>query len=188
MDQPPPLHRPADPQTERQNPPAQAIAGPHLPPAPLMQIITRGWWPRPDEEATLDELEIADRSLSGVKLETADGSLSRVDVLWTDDDPHQVRMSGQDCYWHVVCQIETSALQKEGQPPLSAEECKSLINRNLKAFRKIFAAKYKRGEFSEPTGPSGRRYRLVQLTQKDITASDEKIRYETSIIGKFLSR
>jgi hypothetical protein len=33
---------------------------PHIPPAPPMQIITKGWWPRPDEEATADELQQAD--------------------------------------------------------------------------------------------------------------------------------
>ncbi|MGA3397954.1 MAG: hypothetical protein ABSC95_01940 [Acetobacteraceae bacterium] len=141
-----------------------------------MQIITRGWWPRPDEEATVDELERADRSLSGV------------DVLWADDDPHQVRLSGRDRYWPVVCQIEISELQKDGLPPLSAQDCKSLIGRNLAAFNRIFAAKYKNGAFSEPTGPSGRPYRLVQLTREDIKASGENIRYETPVAGGFVSR
>jgi hypothetical protein len=141
-----------------------------------MQIITRGWWPRPDEEATVDELEIADRSHASV------------DVDWTNEDPHQVRLSGRDRYWPVVCQIETSELQKDGLSPLSAEECKSLVDRNLAAFRRIFAAKYKRGAFSEPAGPSGRPYRLVQLSREDIKASGEEIRYKTSVMGGFLSR
>jgi hypothetical protein len=176
MDQPAPPHRPADPQTERQSPPVQATARPRIPPAPPMQIITRGWWPRADEEATVDELEIADRSLAGV------------DVDWTYDDPHQVRLSGRDRYWPVVCQIETSELQKDGLPPLSVQDCKSLVGRNLAAFRRIFAAKYKRGAFSEPTGPSGRPYRLVQLTRDDITASGEEIHYETPVAGHFRSR
>jgi hypothetical protein len=141
-----------------------------------MQIITRGWWPRPDEEATVDELERADRSLSGV------------DVLWADDDPHQVRLSGQDRYWPVICQIATSELQKDGLPPLSLQEYKSLVGRNLAAFSRIFAAKYKRGAFSEPTGPSGRPYRLVQMTREDIMASGEEIRYESPVTGHFKSR
>jgi hypothetical protein len=34
--------------------------GRHIPPAPPMQIVTKGWWSRPDEEATADELEKAD--------------------------------------------------------------------------------------------------------------------------------
>jgi hypothetical protein len=139
-----------------------------------MQIITRGWWPRPDEEATVDELERADRSLSGL------------DVEWTDNNPHQVRLSGRDRYWPVVCQIEISELQQDGVPPLSAQDCKSLIDRNLRAFRRIFAAKYKNGGFSEPAGPSGRPYRLVQLTREDIKASGENIRYEATAMGRFV--
>jgi hypothetical protein len=32
-----------------------------LPAAPPMQIITKGWWSRPDEEVTAEELERADQ-------------------------------------------------------------------------------------------------------------------------------
>jgi hypothetical protein len=60
MDQPTPSHRPARQQTENYSLEKPSAGVPRVPPAPPMQIITKGWWLRPDEEATADELEKAD--------------------------------------------------------------------------------------------------------------------------------
>ncbi len=59
MNQAPP-HRPAAAGTGDPGQVRRRQADPRLPAAPPMQIITKGWWFRPDEEATADELEQAD--------------------------------------------------------------------------------------------------------------------------------
>lgn len=61
MDQPTPSRHLTSQQTEHHQSATRPPAGPRVPPAPPMQIITKGWWPRPDEEATADELEKADQ-------------------------------------------------------------------------------------------------------------------------------
>lgn len=54
LQSPPPRGNP--PETQQ---PAVVTAKwvPHLPPSPPMLIVTKGWWYRPDEEATVEELE-----------------------------------------------------------------------------------------------------------------------------------
>ena len=60
MDQPTPSQQRSQHEEERQTPGQAALSGLHIPPPPPMQIVTKGWWLRPDEAATADELEKAD--------------------------------------------------------------------------------------------------------------------------------
>ncbi len=59
MDQPTPSQRPSLHDAVQQTS-EQVVPRPRVPLAPPMQIVTKGWWWRPDEEATVDQLEKAD--------------------------------------------------------------------------------------------------------------------------------
>lgn len=56
MDQNPRFRDPIAHPTENIRPDNPSVPSPRLPPAPPMQIVTKGWWWRPDEETTADEL------------------------------------------------------------------------------------------------------------------------------------